>query len=33
MKYLNKRNGEGWWEKFQEEESKLVTPLTLPGEK
>ena len=33
MKYLDKRNGEGWLEKFQEQESKLVTPLTLPGEK
>ncbi|MFZ1280934.1 MAG: hypothetical protein WAR59_08855 [Ignavibacteriaceae bacterium] len=23
VKYLNKRNGEGWWEKFLDEESKL----------
>lgn len=33
MKYLNKRNGEGWFEKFQEQESKFVTPLPLPGKK
>jgi len=30
MLYLNKKNGEGWWEKFQEEEAKLITPLSLP---
>jgi hypothetical protein len=33
MLFLNKRNGEGWWDKFQEEYSKLITPLTLPDEK
>ena len=30
MKYLNKRNGEGWWELFLKEESKLkdeIPPL------
>jgi hypothetical protein len=30
MQYLNKRNGDGWWDIFQEEEAKLITPLSLP---
>jgi len=28
--YLSKRNGEGWWEKFLEEESKLEKLVILP---
>jgi hypothetical protein len=31
--FLDKRNGEGWWDRFQEEEMELITPITWPKEK
>jgi hypothetical protein len=33
MIYLNKRNGDGWFDKFQEEAEKLVEYPTLPQKK